>query len=229
MKLPRPSWRPTTGQLTTTAIAVVCLLAGFWIGWQHRSSADPQTVTPSVPRSMRTKAVIIVPPTTTAATGTGASSTTTGAASGTTTGPGVPLPPRAQVAVAVLNAGGTPGAAVQIGVTLVQLGYPTPVTGDVSLPADLVPTATAPTPTPSTTTSPAAAPGATTPTTSTRATTATRPKAPPQVIYFRAGDEAIAQRLGADLGVSDIAPMPSTGVIQAAAPNAQLVVIVGRG
>ena len=66
MKRPDMSWRPTTGQLTTTALAIVCLLVGFWIGWQHRSSTDPQTVTPSVPANMRTRNVIIPPTPTTA-------------------------------------------------------------------------------------------------------------------------------------------------------------------
>jgi len=51
----------------------------------------------------------------------------------------------------------------------------------------------------------------------------------PQVLYYRTGDQAIAQRLGSDIGITDITPMPSTGVVQAAAPNADLIVVVGHG
>jgi hypothetical protein len=232
MKPPRHSWRPTTGQLTTTAIAIVFVLIGFWIGWQHRSGADPQTVTPSIPRGMRTKAVVIPPPT--------ASGTTTGPATGTTTGtatgaastpPTAVLPPRSQVTVAVLNAGGTAGAAVQIGVSVVQVGYPTPLTGNVTLPPGLVPTSTAPPAVPSdtgTSTRTGSSIATATSTGATTAATAPTAAAVPQVIYYRAGDQGIAQRLGTDLGITDIAPMPSTGVVQAAAPNAELIVVVGH-
>jgi hypothetical protein len=236
MKRPDMSWRPTTGQLTATALAIVCLLLGFWIGWQHRSGTDPQTVTPSVPAGMRTRNVIILPtpttaPTTTATTGT---ATTT-----TTTAPAVPLPPRAHVKVAVLNAGSTSGVAVQIAVSIVQLGYPTPVTGNVRLPPSLVPTQS---PTVAPTTS-SAAPSATGPPTATGATThaATAPASPrtssattqtaptvPQVVDYRPGGEGIAARLATDLGITDIAPIPASAALQAAAPTAQLVVVVGN-
>ncbi len=223
MKMPRPSWRPTTGQLTTAAVAVVFLLIGFWIGWQHRSSTNPQTITPTVPRNMRTKALVIIPATSSTTTGTSSSVTTT-----TTAPTPAPLIPRSQVTVAVLNAGGRAGAAVQVAVTLVRRGYPTPYTGNVTLPPDLVPTGTT------------AAPAA--PTTSTArtrsvsaphaASTATRtgaaaPAALPEIVYFRTGGRALANRLASDLGVTGTAPMPSSGVIQAAAPTAQLVVVVG--
>lgn len=227
MKRPDMSWRPTTGQLTTTALAVVCLLIGFWIGWQHRSSADPQTVTPSIPKDMRTRNVIILTPTTTAraTTATTTTATTTGAA------PAVPLPPRAQVKIAVLNAGTTSGVAVQIAVSIVQLGYPTPVTGNVTLPPSLVPTATASTtpaaPAPTTTQTSTAPAGHAATTTTAPATTATAP-AVPQIVYFRAGDQAIAERLGADLGITDIAPLPQSAALQAAAPKVQLIVVVGN-
>jgi len=235
MKRPDLSWRPTTGQLTTTALAIVCVLVGFWIGWQHRSSTDPQTVTPSVPANMRTRNVIILPtPSTAATTATTGTSTTTA----TTTPPTVPLPPRSQVKVAVLNAGSTSGVAVQIAVSIVQLGYPTPVTGNVTLPPSIVPTrspAIAPTATttPSTTaTNPTAggttrtATAPTTPTTST-ATTPTTPTVP-QIVYYRPGGQGIAARLAMDLGVTDVAPIPVSAALQAAAPTAQLIVVVGN-
>jgi hypothetical protein len=221
MKMPQMSWRPTTGQLTTVAIAVVFLLIGFWIGWQHRSSTDPATITPSVPRNMRTKSIAVVPTTGTGTTGTG----TTGTAStGTaTTAPTAVLPPRSQVKVTVLNAGGTSGAAVQVAVILVRLGYATPDTGNVTLPPDLTPTRTTPA---------APAPTGTGRTTTARTTTAasttsTAPAAPPMVVYYRAGSRALGDRLATDLGVAAALPMPGSGVIQAAAPNAQLVVVIG--
>jgi len=223
------SWRPTTGQLTTTALAIVCLLVGFWIGWQHRSSTNPQTVTPSVPANMRTRNVIILP-VTTAPTTTATGTTTTGT---TGTAPTVPLPPRSQVKIAVLNAGTTSGVAVQIAVSIVQLGYPTPVTGNVTLPPSLVPTQTVTpaTPTTGTTTAPHATTGAATHTTTapaaSTATTATAPTVP-QVIYYRTGDQGIAVRLGADLGITRIAPVPAAAVLQTAAPTAQLIVVVGN-
>ena len=225
MKMPRLSWRPTTGQVTTAAVAVVFLLVGFWIGWQHRSSTDPQTVTPTVPRNMRTKAVVVVPPTGTTTTGTSSSATTT---TTTTTDPtpATVLVPRSKVNVAVLNAGGRAGAAVQVAVTLVRLGYPTPYTGNVTLPPDLVPTGTttaAPAPTTTTAhTGSVPAPART----GTGTTTGASP-ALPEIVYFRTGGRALASRLAADLGVTNTAPMPSSGVIQAAAPSAQLVVVIG--
>lgn len=233
MKRPDMSWRPTTGQLTATALAIVCLLLGFWIGWQHRSSTDPQTVTPSVPANMRTRNAVILPkPQTTTAT------TTTPATTATTnTTPAAPLPPRSQVTIAVLNAGSTPGVAVQIAVSIVQLGYPTPVTGNVTLPASIVPSQS-PAIAPSTTTTGAStAPAHASTGTSTRATTtgptastATTPTAPtvPQIVYYRVGGEAIATRLAADLGITDIAPIPSSAALQAAAPKAQLIVVIGN-
>lgn len=237
MKRPDLSWRPTTGQLTAAALAVVCLLVGFWIGWQHRTSTDPQSVTPSVPASMRTRNVIILPKpatATTPATPTGTSPATT-----TTTTPVVPLPPRSLVKVAVLNAGSTAGVAVQIAVSIVQLGYPTPVTGNVTLPPSLVPTQSPVLPTTTAVTTAGAAtapqgattatPHGTTPTTSTPAATATTPTTPtvPQIIYYRTGDQGSAARLATDLGITDIAPIPSSAALQAAAPKAQLIVVVG--
>ena len=235
MKRPDMSWRPTTGQLTTTALAIVCLLLGFWIGWQHRSSIDPQSVTPSVPPNMRTRNVIILPTPTTAPTTTATTGTATIA-----TAPAAQLPPRAQIKVAVLNAGSTSGVAVQIAVSIVQLGYPTPVTGNVRLPPSLVPTKS-PAIAPPTTTS--AAPSATGPPAATRATTpaatapasattssATTQTAPtvPQIVYYRPGGEGIAARLATDLGITQIAPIPASAALQAAAPTAQLVVVVGN-
>ena len=228
--MPRMSWRPTTGQLTTVAIAVVFLLVGFWIGWQHRATTNPATVTPSVPRGMRTKAVIVVPPTATG-TGTGTGTQTTGTTTTSTTAPAALLPPRSQVKVTVLNAGGTAGAAVQVAVTLVRLGYPTPVTGNVSLPPSLVPTSTAAAPaaTAPTTTRTGTSPGATSTaphTTRTSSTTAGTPSLP-MVVYYGTGDQALASRLAGDLGVSATAPLSSSAVIKAAAQSAQLIVIIG--
>lgn len=217
MKRPDMSWRPTTGQLTATALAIVCLLVGFWIGWQHRSSTDPQTVTPSVPANMRTRTVIVLPATT------APPSTATPATTATGTTPAVPLPPRSQVKVAVLNAGTTSGVAVQIAVSIVQQGYPTPVTGNVTLPPSLVPTTTA-TPAAPTATGTTSAPAATTATT---AHTATTP-AVPQIIYYRTGDQGIAARLGADLDITNIAPIPASPALQGAAPTVQLIVVVGN-
>ena len=223
MKMPRPSWRPTTGQLTTTAIAVVFLLIGFWIGWQHRSSTNPQTITPTVPRNMRTKAVVIVPTTGSTTAGTSSSATAT-----TTAPTPAALVPRSRVNVAVLNAGGRAGAAVQVAVTLVRLGYPTPYTGNVTLPPALVPTGTTNAPPPATTsttrTGSVPAPHATSTATQTGTGTAT---ALPEIVYYRTGGTALADRLASDLGVTGTAPMPTSGVIQAAAPSAQLVVVVG--
>jgi hypothetical protein len=233
MKRPDMSWRPTTGQLTTTALAIVCLLLGFLIGWQHRSSIDPQSVTPSVPPNMRTRNVIVLPTPTTAPTTTA----TTGTA---TTAPAVPLPPRAQVKVAVLNAGSTSGVAVQIAVSIVQLGYPTPLTGNVRLPPSLVPTKSLAIAPPTTTsaapsaTGPPAATGAATPAatapaspTTSSATTQTAPTVP-QIVYYRPGGEGIAARLATDLGITQTAPIPASAALQAAAPTAQLVVVVGN-
>jgi hypothetical protein len=224
MKRPDMSWRPTTGQLTATALAIVCLLVGFWIGWQHRSSTDPQTVTPSVPANMRTRNVIVLPTTAAPATVTTAPTTT-----GTT--PAIPLPPRSQVKVAVLNAGTTSGVAVQIAVSIVQQGYPTPLTGNVTLPPSLVPTQTLPSTVPPTTASTTTGPAGRTATTvpsPTTTSTATTPPAVPQIIYYRSGDQGIAARLGADLGISDIAPAPASAALQAAAATAQLIVVVGN-
>ena len=237
MKRPDLSWRPTTGQLTTTALAIVCVLVGFWIGWQHRSSTDPQTVTPSVPANMRTRNVIILPKLPTTATTPASSGTSTTTA--TTTSPAAALPPRSVVKVAVLNAGSTSGVAVQIAVSIVQLGYPTPVTGNVTLPPSIVPTrspaiapaATATTPS-TTATNPTAggttrtASAPTTPTTST-ARTPTTPTVP-QIVYYRPGGQGIAARLAMDLGVTDVAPIPVSAALQAAAPTAQLIVVVGN-
>jgi hypothetical protein len=237
MKRPDMSWRPTTGQLTGTALALVCLLAGFWIGWQHRSSTDPQTVTPSVPANMRTKNVIILPTPTTAPTTTATTGTSTAT---TATAPVAPLPPRSVVKVAVLNAGSRSGVAVQIAVSIVQLGYPTPVTGNVTLPPSLVPTqspAIAPAttaPTGTAATAPHTATGVTTPArtapTSPTTSTATTPTAPtvPQIVYYRPGGEGIGARLATDLGITDIAPIPASAALQAAAPTAQLIVVVGN-
>jgi hypothetical protein len=223
MKRPDLSWRPTTGQLTTTALAIVCLLVGFWIGWQHRSSSDPQTVTPSVPANMRTRNVIVLPTTAAPATVTTAPTTT-----GTT--PAVPLPPRSQIKVAVLNAGTTSGVAVQIAVSIVQQGYPTPLTGNVTLPPSLVPTQTLPStvPQPTATTTVGSATHTTTAVPPTTTSTATTPPAVPQIIYYRNGDQGIAVRLGLDLGITDIAPAPASAALQAAAPTAQLIVVVGN-
>jgi hypothetical protein len=223
MKRPDMSWRPTTGQLTTTALAIVCLLVGFWIGWQHRSSSDPQTVTPSVPANMRTRNVIVLPTTAAPATVTTAPTTT-----GTT--PAVPLPPRSQIKVAVLNAGTTSGVAVQIAVSIVQQGYPTPLTGNVTLPPSLVPTQTGPSTVPQATATTTAGPATHTTTAAPPPTTstATTPPAVPQIIYYRSGDQGIAARLGADLGITDIAPAPASAALQAAAPTAQLIVVVGN-
>jgi hypothetical protein len=223
MKMPRPSWRPTTGQLTTAAVAVVFLLVGFWIGWQHRSTTDPQTITPTVPRNMRTKAVVIVPSTGSTTSGTSPSAATTT----TAPAPANVLVPRAKVNVAVLNAGGRTGAAVQVAVTLVRLGYPTPYTGNVTLPAGLVPTGTsaaAPAPTATAHTGSVPAPARTG--TATRTTTGAA-AALPEIVYYRTGDRGLADRLASDLGVTATAPMPSSVVIQAAAPSAQLVVVIG--
>jgi hypothetical protein len=223
MKRPDMSWRPTTGQLTTTALAIVCLLVGFWIGWQHRSSSDPQTVTPSVPANMRTRNVIVLPTTAAPATVTTAPTTT-----GTT--PAVPLPPRSQIKVAVLNAGTTSGVAVQIAVSIVQQGYPTPLTGNVTLPPSLVPTQTLPSTVPqaTATTTVGSATHTTTAVPPPTTSTATTPPAVPQIIYYRNGDQGIAARLGLDLGITDIAPAPASAALQAAAPTAQLIVVVGN-
>jgi hypothetical protein len=49
----------------------------------------------------------------------------------------------------------------------------------------------------------------------------------PQIIYYRTGDQGIAARLATDLGITDIAPIPSSAALQAAAPKAQLIVVVG--
>lgn len=227
MKMPRMSWRPTTGQLTTAAIAVMFLLVGFWIGWQHRSSTDPATITPSVPHGMRTKAVIIVPPAVTT-TGTGTQTTRTTTTAGTS--PTALLPPRSQVKVTVLNAGGTAGAAVQVAVALVRLGYPTPVTGNVSLPQSLVPSAAPTAPPPVTTPTRAGtshSTSSTTPAATSSGTTSTGTAALPMVVYYRVGDQALATRLAGDLGTTGTAPMPISAVVQAAAPSAQLIVIIG--
>jgi hypothetical protein len=229
MKMPRPTWpptwRPTTGQLTTTAIAVVFLLVGFWIGWQHRSATDPTTITPTVPRNMRTKAVVVVP--TTGSTSTGSSSSTTATTTTTTPTPAAILAPRSKVIVAVLNAGGRAGAAVGVAVALVRLGYPTPYTGNVTLPPDLVPTGTTPAaPAPAATTHAGSVPAPAKTGTATGTGTGAAP-ALPEIIYYRIGGHGLAGRLAADLGISDTAPMPSSGVIQAAAPSAQLVVVIG--
>ena len=223
MKRPDMSWRPTTGQLTATALAIVCLLVGFWIGWQHRSSTDPQTVTPSVPANMRTRNVIVLPATTAPPT------TATPATTATGTTPALPLPPRSQIKVAVLNAGTTSGVAVQIAVSIVQQGYPTPVTGNVTLPPSLVPTPAA-TPAVPTATGTTAAPAATTGAAATAPSTTTTPTTPavPQIIYYRTGDQGIAARLGADLGITNIAPIPASTALQAAAPTVQLIVVVGN-
>ncbi len=236
MKRPDMSWRPTTGQLTTTALAIVCLLLGFWIGWQHRSSADPQTVTPSVPAGMRTRNVIILPTPTTAPTTTA----TTGTATSTTaTAPVAALPPRAQVKVAVLNAGSTSGVAVQIAVRIVQLGYPTPVTGNVRLPPSLVPTQ-----------SPTVAPHDELGHTirdraahrdrgdNTRRHGAGEPddleRDDPDHAHRAADCLLPARRRGHRRAAGDrprhhdIAPIPASAALQAAAPTAQLVVVVGN-
>ena len=171
------------------------------------------------------QAVVVVPPTGTTTTGTSSSATTT---TTTTTAPtpAAVLVPRSKVNVAVLNAGGRAGAAVQVAVTLVRLGYPTPYTGNVTLPPDLVPTGTttaAPAPTTTTAhTGSVPAPART----GTGTTTGASP-ALPEIVYFRTGGRALASRLAADLGVTNTAPMPSSGVIQAAAPSAQLVVVIG--
>jgi hypothetical protein len=211
MKLPNLSWRPTTAHLTTAALAVVCLLVGFWVGWAHRSNIDPTTVTPSVPKNMRARAVGVTAPTT------ATSSTTAG------TTPAAVLPLRAETKIAVLNAGPTPGIAVQLAVSIVDRGYPTPAVGNVLLPANPLPTSTAPaTPTSTTTTTTA---GTTTSTTSTAPTPATQQL----VIYYRPGEQAVAGRLGTDLGITVIAPIPVTGPVPSAAPSAQLIVVVGGG
>jgi pyruvate/2-oxoglutarate dehydrogenase complex dihydrolipoamide dehydrogenase (E3) component len=61
----------------------------------------------------------------------------------------------------------------------------------------------------------------------TTSTATTRP-AVPQIIYYRSGDQGIAARLGADLGIPAIAPTPASAALQAAAPTAQLIVVVGN-
>ena len=220
MKLPNLSWRPTTAHLTTAALAVVCLLVGFWVGWAHRSSIDPNTVTPSVPKNMRTRAVRVTAPTT------ATSSTTVGTTtppSATSTTPAAVLPLRAETKIAVLNAGPTPGIAVQLAVSIVDRGYPTPAVGNVLLPANQFPTSTAPaTPTSTKTTTTA---GTTTSTT----LTAPTPTTQQLIIYYRPGEQAVAGRLGTDLGITVIAPIPVTGPVPSAAPSAQLIVVVGGG
>jgi hypothetical protein len=216
MKLPNLSWRPTTAHLTTAALAVVCLLVGFWVGWAHRSNIDPTTVTPSVPKNMRARAVGVTAPTT--ATSSATAGTTPSAATGTT--PAAVLPLRAETKIAVLNAGPTPGIAVQLAVSIVDRGYPTPAVGNVLLPPSQPSTSTAPA-TPTTTTTA----GTTTSTTSTAPTPAT----PQLVIYYRPGEQAVAGRLGTDLGITVIAPIPVTGPVPSAAPSAQLIVVVGGG
>jgi len=50
----------------------------------------------------------------------------------------------------------------------------------------------------------------------------------PQIIYYRPGGEGIATRLATDLGITDIAPIPVSAALQAAAPTAQLIVVVGN-
>lgn len=230
MKRPDLSWRPSTGHVTTVAIAIVCLLAGFWVGWNNRSQIDPQTITPSVPVVMRTRPVVVTAPAAASspelpATTSAAASTTT-----TTTTPAVALLPRAQTHVVVLNAGTTAGAAVQVAVRLVQLGYPTPVTGNVTLPAGQVPTAPVTVP-PAATTGTAAAgttsPATTATTTATTATATAPSTAPPEIVYYRTGQLGVAERLAGDLGVSDIATIPTTGPLVTTDPTAPLLVIIG--
>ena len=55
------------------------------------------------------------------------------------------------------------------------------------------------------------------------------PPAEPQIIYYRSGDQAIAQRLGTDLGIGNVAPVPTTGPLVSTATSAQLIVVVGGG
>ncbi len=227
MKTPNRSWRPTTAQVTTAVVAIVCLLLGFWIGWQHRSKIDPSSVTLSVPNNMRTHAVHVVAPATIP---TGTASTTTAGTSSTGATPAAPLQSRAKTQIAVFNAGGTPGVAVQLAVSIVELGYPTPATGNITLPANQLPTSTVPigSPTPTTGTSTATSTAATT-TTSTPPSTTTTPPPQPQVIYYRVGEQGVANRLASDLGITDVAALPTTGPLVTAAPAAELIVVVGTG
>jgi hypothetical protein len=228
MKTPNLSWRPTTAQVTTTAVAIVCLLFGFWIGWQHRSNIDPNSVTPSVPKNMRTHAVHVIAPATVP---THTASTTTTGASSTPATPAAPLPPRGSTKIAVFNAGGTPGVAVQLAVSIVELGYPTPATGNITLPANQLPTSTVPAGSHPTTTGTSTATSATSATTTSTppSTTSTAPTPPPQGIYYRVGELDVADRLASDLGITEVAALPTTGPLVTAAPAAQLIVVVGSG
>jgi len=213
---PDLSWRPTGKQLTATAFALVCLGVGFAIGWQHRTTLDPQSITPRVPANMQQL-------TTTTGTGTGSTSSQT-------------LALRAQVHVGIVTTTTAANSAIQLAIAIVQAGYPTPTTTSLKLGVSQLPTITTmttipignttsiggqtpsqPTPTPaSTTTLPQSV-------TSIPITTVVSP-----VVFYRPGDEAIAQRLATDVGIQTVRAAPTTGPLATALGSAAILVVVSR-
>jgi hypothetical protein len=97
-------------------------------------------------------------------------------------------PPRAEVALAVLNGTDINGLAGRTATRAGERGYVDVVTGN--------------------------APAAT----------------GPSVVYHRAGAAAAARRAAGDLGITEVLPLPASGVIAEAAPGeSDVIVVLGSG
>ena len=213
---PDLSWRPTAKQATATVFALVCLGVGFAIGWQHRTTLNPQSITPRVPANMRQL---------TATTGMGTRSTSTAA-----------LPLRAQVHIGIVNTTTVANSTIQLAVAIVQAGYPTPITTSLTIDVSQLPTITTMTTVPIGNTT-----GTGTDTTSQAGTTPASTTTLPQsvtsipittvispVVFYRPGNQAVAQRLANDIGIQTVLAAPTTGPLATALRSAAILIVVSR-
>ncbi len=180
------------------ALAVSMLVIGFVVGWILRGDDGPVTVLPpattttgadasTTTEPATTEGTTTEPATTDDATTTDEASTTETATDTTGTEPGAP-PPRADIALAVLNGTETTGLAGQNAERAEALGY-------LDVTAGNAPTQTG-----------------------------------PSVVYYRVGAEPAAARVGQDLDVVSVEPLPSGDPLTAAAPaDAVVILVLGPG
>lgn len=180
-----PSMPPRSGGggwVRPAAVVASCIVIGFVGGWILRG--DDGTVTVLDPSGLPVTTPTASTPASTAPNGGGA--TTTAA-----TRPAPAPPPRAEIALAVLNGVGTAGLAGQTASQAEAIGYSGVIAGDAPTVTD------------------------------------------PSTVYFRSGNRPAARRVGRDLEIETVAALPSSGPIAqaatAAAPDAQVIVVLGPG